>query len=251
MKKIKLNESHDTYGPGTEMTVKRETNESYVGEIEFFGYTIDNIEFPKRKCDVKINNFNPMTQHKVEENKTTSFGVDAKIIESIIEEKNSKKESKEEAKTGDGFDSTVDTLKHIKRVKQLLTEAAAELIKRANCHDDSKLVAPEKELFDKLTPMLAKLTYGSDEYKASLAELKPALDHHYENNTHHPEHYKNGIDGMDMFDIIEMLLDWKAAGERHTDGNIYDSIKKNKERFKMSDQLVNIYENTAKNLGWK
>lgn len=37
------------------------------------------------------------------------------------------------------YDSKTDTLLHIKRVAQLLTEAAAELIRRANCHDDSKL----------------------------------------------------------------------------------------------------------------
>ena len=32
------------------------------------------------------------------------------------------------------------------------------------------------------------LTYGSDEYKACLTEMKPALDHHYAANRHHPEH---------------------------------------------------------------
>ena len=245
LNKTTLKEAHDTYKPGTELTIKKETANSYIGEIEFFGYTIDNIEFPKRKCEAQINNFNPMTQHKVEEIKTTSFGIDAKIIETLLSEK---KESKEEPKTDGSFDSTVDTLKHIKRVNQLLTEAAAELIKRANCHDDSKLVAPEKELFDKLTPMLAKLTYGSDEYKASLAELKPALDHHYENNTHHPEHYKNGIDGMDIFDVLEMAVDWCAAGERHEDGDIFKSLEINTKRFNISDQLVNILANTFKKL---
>ena len=44
----------------------------------------------------------------------------------------------------------------------------------------------EKELFDKWTPILKTLEYGSEEYKDSLKNLKVALDHHYENNSHHP-----------------------------------------------------------------
>lgn len=148
------------------------------------------------------------------------------------------------------YDSTVDTLKHIKRVAQLLTEAASELIRRANVHDNSKLEAPEKEIFDEMTPKLKGSTYGSDEYKGFLLEMQEALNHHYAKNSHHPEHYKNGVDGMDLFDLIEMFFDWKAAGERHADGNIFKSILVNKDRFKMSDQLVSIFRNTANNLDY-
>lgn len=149
------------------------------------------------------------------------------------------------------YDSKPDTLLHIKRVAQLLTEAASELIRRANIHDDSKLESPEKELFDELTPKLKGLTYGSKEYKECLGQLKIALDHHYKNNSHHPEHYPNGINGFDLFDLIEMFFDWKAAGERHADGNIFKSIYINKERFKMCDQLVDIFNNTADRLGYE
>jgi len=148
------------------------------------------------------------------------------------------------------YDSKQDTLLHIKRVAQLLTEAAAELIRRANIHDNSKLESPEKELFDEYTPKLAGSTYGSEEYKEFLKELKVALDHHYANNSHHPEHYSNGINGFDLFDLIEMFFDWKAAGERHNNGNIYKSIEINKDRFGMSDQLALIFTNTAKRLNY-
>lgn len=148
------------------------------------------------------------------------------------------------------YDSTADTLKHIKRVAQLLTEASAELIRRANVHDDSKLKSPEKELFDEYTPKLKDCTYGSDEYKSFLKELKVALDHHYAANSHHPEHYSAGIDGMTLFDILEMFFDWRAASERHADGNIYASININQDRFKMSEQLTQIFRNTAVYLGY-
>lgn len=143
------------------------------------------------------------------------------------------------------YDSSKDTLLHIKRVSQLLTEAASELIKRANVHDDSKLQSPEKELFDEYTPKLKDCEYGSEQYKAFLEELKVALDHHYANNTHHPEHYSDGVAGFDLFDLMEMFFDWKAATERTKDGSILKSIEINTERFKLDPQLSSILRNTA------
>lgn len=146
------------------------------------------------------------------------------------------------------YDSSADTLLHIKRVSQLLNEAAMELIRRGNVHDNSKLLEPEKSEFDRLTPILKTLTYGSDEYKQSLTELQIALKHHYANNSHHPEHYNNGINDFDLFDLIEMFFDWKAATERTKDGDIIKSIEINKSRFEMSDQLCKIFKNTANSL---
>lgn len=146
------------------------------------------------------------------------------------------------------YDSAKDTLLHIKRVNELLLGVAKELMDRAIRHDSSKLEEPEKSLFDKMTPKLKNLTYGSEEYKKSLDELKPALDHHYANNSHHPEYYKNGIDDFTLIDLIEMFLDWKAASERHEDGDIFRSIEINKNRFKMSNQLIRILNNTARNM---
>lgn len=148
------------------------------------------------------------------------------------------------------YDSKADTLAHIRRVSQLLNGAAIELLNRANKHDESKLHSPEKELFDEFTPKLKDCTYGSDEYKGYLKELKVALDHHYANNSHHPEHYDNGVNGFDLFDLIEMFFDWKAATERHADGNIMKSIEINKGRFKLDPQVEQILINTAKRLGY-
>jgi len=148
------------------------------------------------------------------------------------------------------YDSKADTLQHIKRVNGLLSQAVSELLIRANEHDSTKLESPEKELFDEYTPKLKNCTYGSDEYKEFLDGLKVALDHHYKNNSHHPEHYENGVNDMNLFDIIEMLFDWKAASERHDDGNIRKSLEINKKRFNMSDQLYNIFLNTINKMNW-
>jgi hypothetical protein len=107
----------------------------------------------------------------------------------------------------ENYDSSADTLYHIKRVNSLLLEMCTLFINRAQNHDNSKLVNPEKELFDKYTPLLKELKYGTPEYAESLELLKPALEHHYYVNSHHPEHYQNGIDDMNLVDLIEMICD--------------------------------------------
>ena len=148
------------------------------------------------------------------------------------------------------YDSRIDTLLHIKRVSELLNKFATDLIERGNHHDDSKLVSPEKELFDELTPLLSSLKYGTPEYQESLDRLKPALDHHYANNSHHPQFYKIGIDGMNLLDLVEMFFDWKAATERTKDGDIRKSIEINSTRFNISPQLVSIFVNTIADNNW-
>lgn len=138
----------------------------------------------------------------------------------------------------------LETLKHIKLVAKLLNNCATELIRRGEVHDNSKLVSPEVELFAEFTPKLAACKYGSVEYEEFRQAMKPALDHHYANNSHHSEFYKNGINDMNLLDIVEMFCDWYAATKRHNDGNIRHSLVVNKKRFDISDQLINIFENT-------
>lgn len=138
-----------------------------------------------------------------------------------------------------------DTFRHIERVRNLLNRCAIDLLVRGERHDQSKLESPEVAAFTEYTDKLATCTYGSDEYKGYLSGMKPALDHHYANNPHHPEHWKNGVNDMSLLDVIEMLCDWKAASERHNDGNIRKSIEVNANRFGLSPQLVAILENTA------
>lgn len=148
------------------------------------------------------------------------------------------------------YDSRTDTINHINRVKELSSRFCAIFLKQVTQHDKTKLESPEKELFDKYTPLLKSLTYGSDEYKQSLNNLQVALKHHYDNNSHHPEHYVDGVNDMTLFDIIEMFCDWKAATERHADGDLNKSFEINKDRFKINDQLIKIFQNTAKKLEW-
>jgi len=168
-----------------------------------------------------------------------------------------------------------ETRKHIDQVRQLIDRTCLILKDRAICHDQSKLKPPELEIFEIYTEKLKNTTYGSDEYKQFLKEMKSALEHHYACNRHHPEHFKkyncNGchadykgaapgkckfcgytqfqeepdISQMNLFDIVEMFCDWFAATQRHADGDIMEGIAFNKIRFKYGTTLEAILINTA------
>jgi hypothetical protein len=147
-------------------------------------------------------------------------------------------------------DSRPETYKHIGFVRELLTLIACQLLSRANSHDESKLESPEVEVFDEMTSKLATCTYGSYQYKEFLRQMKPALDHHYQNNRHHPECHSKGVQDMNLVDLVEMLCDCsrrmqKAATRRHDNGNIHTSIEINQKRFGYSDELKQILLNTV------
>lgn len=151
----------------------------------------------------------------------------------------------------DKYDSTQDTKDHIEKVRSLLDDVLDKVAQRAARHDRTKLLDPEKSMYDEFTPQLRELTYGSDEYKAVLVKMGEALKHHYKYNSHHPEHWDNGINDMSLLDLIEMVADWKAASLRHADGNIVNSLEINKKRFDISDQLFSIIKNTVEEMDWK
>ena len=145
-----------------------------------------------------------------------------------------------------------ETRKHIAKVQYYIKLITDELTLRGLNHDLSKLTSPEVEIFAKNTRKLARLKFQSEdgevseEYKQSLANIQEATAHHYAVNRHHPEHYPNGVNGMDLVDIVEMLCDWKAASLRQHDGNLLKSIEANAKRFNINKQLLEILENTAK-----
>lgn len=149
------------------------------------------------------------------------------------------------------YDSTADTLAHIREVNTRLIGVAKNILNRAEAHDFTKLIPPEKPLFDRMTPKLKGLEYGSEEYKESLRELQVALNHRYSTFDHHPEHYKdsaypfNGVGGMSLMALIEMLVDWKAASLRTADGSMFKSFKISIPRFQIKMPLAIALYNTA------
>ena len=137
------------------------------------------------------------------------------------------------------------TLRHMETVRNYINVIIRELLDRQEQHDQSKLEYPEVEFIERYTHKLRNSVYGSPEYKNTLRDMSVAINHHHNNNRHHPEYFKNGILDMNLIDLIELICDWKAATLRHDNGDIFESIKINQERFKYTDELATILKNTA------
>lgn len=115
-----------------------------------------------------------------------------------------------------------------------------ELRMRALIHDFTKFDPDERQGFIRVIHKLRGSTYGSEEYRKTLVEIKPAIDAHYRKNPHHPEFHGGRTDHMDIYDLIEMVCDWKASIRRHADGDIEKSWAVNRTRFKISSELEKI-----------
>ena len=85
------------------------------------------------------------------------------------------------------YDSLKGTVDHINNVRTKLNLIVNDLLVRMVNHDKSKTESPEKEGYDVFTPRLKESVYGSDEYWNMLGEMAPILNHHYQNNSHHPD----------------------------------------------------------------
>ena len=143
------------------------------------------------------------------------------------------------------YDSTLDTKVHIALVAHYLDYVAELLKDRAGVHDISKLMPPEKEMFDEFRPKLDLLNIESAEYKQALVEMGEVLKHHYAHNSHHPEHFTNGVSGMNLLDVVEMVCDWMAASQRK-DPNGKVNMVWARDRFGLEPQLEAIIANTLK-----
>lgn len=138
-----------------------------------------------------------------------------------------------------------ETRKHIEQVATFLNTFIGALRQRAIDHDRSKFEEPERSAYAVVIPKLAGLEYGSEEHRAVLSMMKPAVRHHQQSNRHHPEYHSKGLVGMDLVDVMEMVADWKAAALR-SGGDFEKSLKVSLKRFGIEDPLASIIVNTAK-----
>lgn len=141
------------------------------------------------------------------------------------------------------MDVYADTTKHINEVARMMRDTAWKVVERSKSHDASKFESPEREMYEVWRPKLDALDIQSDEYKQTLAQMGEGLKHHYAANQHHPEHFENGIAGMNLVDLLEMICDWKAAAARK---NEPVNMKWASDRFGIQPDslLYHVIENT-------
>lgn len=148
------------------------------------------------------------------------------------------------------YDSTKDTRLHKTNVfNTMLVLLLPDLYERADSHDDSKLRDPEKAMYDEFIPKLRTAKYGTKEYEKIRDDMeKGGLQHHYKMNSHHPEHFgDDGINGMDIADLNEMICDWFAASLR-SDTSFMDGLDRNFKKYDIPPMLQHIIINTYNNI---
>ncbi len=142
---------------------------------------------------------------------------------------------------------------HIGRVGDNMTCISQNIMQRGIVHDKSKLEDFELPYHKELIEEFGKHPFGSVGYDETKKKLGPAINHHFKHNRHHPEHFVDGIEGMNLLDLIEMLCDWKAATQNHptVPGNMHRSMELGIKRYNISPQLARILYNTVNdcNLG--
>ena len=143
------------------------------------------------------------------------------------------------------------SVKHIATVRGYMMQAVGNLQDRLLHHDDSKLVEPERSAYEGLDEALRGIAFGSDEYSQIIkTHLGPALQHHYDHNDHHIEHhYGEGIKGMSLFSLLEMLADLRAVCDEK--GKPVIDLEVNQKIHGFGDELFQILLNTIDELGWK
>lgn len=138
--------------------------------------------------------------------------------------------------------------RHITLVQAYLSRFLSVLQQRMVEHDLSKLSSDEFNGFVKINRAAREHKYGSAEYRASLKKAD-ATKLHYSRNSHHPEYHENGIEDMSFFDIIEMVIDWKAASITYGQSSFEESLEINKDRFSLTKEQLYLIRLIAKELG--
>lgn len=137
------------------------------------------------------------------------------------------------------------TQEHIAQVVVFIERMREVLEQRKGQHDVSKMQEPELSAYAVTVPKLAGLDYGTPEHRAVLRQMKPAIKHHYAANRHHPEFHDDGVDGMNLIDVLEMICDWKAAAIRSGSPEKFrENVEKSIERFNISPQMGSVIRNT-------
>lgn len=137
-----------------------------------------------------------------------------------------------------------DTYAHMRLVGQSMSDIALEIIIRKSNHDLSKLQPEEQNIYERVTPEFKGVAYGTPEYEQVKAKLGPALEHHYQVNDHHPEHFSNGVSDMNLMQITEMAADWYAAMRRDPNAHLEESLEKLRIKYQIEPQLFAIIANT-------
>lgn len=134
-------------------------------------------------------------------------------------------------------------LQHRETVKERLLFLADELYKRAYHHDDSKLQLPELQWLIDMDKE-PRYAYGTPEYFDKMKRWDKFFKSHYRNNRHHPDHFPNGVNDMNLADLCEYIVDIISYYKELHVNVALDTVNKQQQRFGFDEQLSQILKNT-------
>lgn len=141
------------------------------------------------------------------------------------------------------------SIKHIDLVRHHMISCVHNLHARIMAHDASKLIDPERSAREESYSLLEGIPFGTDEYFSVLhTKLGPIAQHHYQHNAHHPEHYQNGVLGMTLFDLVEMLCDLRAKCDEKNLQVI--DLDTNRRIYNIPTPVYEILLNTVKEMNF-
>jgi len=138
---------------------------------------------------------------------------------------------------------------HVLQVHNNLERFCEKLDDRGAHHDLSKLQEPEFSIFMNGQEGFENVMFGTPEYKTHCKTILPAIRHHHAHNSHHPEFHIDGVKGMSLVDVVEMVCDWKAASDR--EGNDFNiTLEICLEKYIESLELRSIIRHTVLEMNW-
>ena len=144
------------------------------------------------------------------------------------------------------FELFGDIVLHVSEVQENLEIMASELRKRGFAHDRTKFQETEFDAFCSTREKFKKANYGSPEYQECIDIIKPAIDHHYQNNRHHTKYHKNGFRDMTLIDVLEMIADWKAAARRSPDKpHLIDTLNDAFKKYEIGEEMQGFIRRTV------
>ena len=144
----------------------------------------------------------------------------------------------------DEMKALLTIIRHREIVADFLHNFADYFRARAREHDQSKLMPGEFDGFVRINQTAREHPYGSDEYKESLASEKGpegCITLHNLRNPHHPEHHRSPKD-MGLLDLIEMVIDWRAASLTYGQTSFREGLEIQRERFDFDDWQWKVIE---------
>lgn len=113
-------------------------------------------------------------------------------------------------------------------------------------HDKTKITNKEEhDAYEDMYNIAEKCGKDSVEYKELRENYASIIEGHNKTNRHHPEFFTGKENEMNLFDLMEILIDWKLdCDEDGEDVHNFITNKMQKE-YHMSDDIINLFITTS------